>query len=234
MRQPPVPSRETEASRLRAGRNGLAPGARSEAVRLGGERDALAPLAGVDEAGRGALAGPVVAAAVACRPDQEFPGVRDSKLLSPARRAVLEKQIRIDCLAWSVGLASVEEIDRLNILRASLLAMRRALLGLPRQPARVRVDGPHLPDLPAGWAEKVELEALIGGDRRCPAIAAASILAKEWRDRLMRRLDRQWPGYRLAEHKGYAVPAHRAALERLGASPAHRLSFRPVRACIAG
>ena len=234
MRQPPVPLRGTEVSRLRGERDALPPGARSEADRLGEERDALAPLAGVDEAGRGALAGPVVAAAVACRPAQEFPGVRDSKLLSPARRAVLEQQIRRDCLAWSVGLATVEEIDRLNILRASLLAMRRALLGLPRKPAQVRVDGPHLPELPGGWASGIELEPMIRGDSRCPAIAAASILAKEWRDRLMRRLDRQWPGYRLAEHKGYAVPAHRAALERLGASPAHRLSFRPVRACIAG
>ena len=191
-------------------------------------------LAGVDEAGRGALAGPVVAAAVACSPGQKFPGVRDSKLLSPARRALLEEQIRVECLAWSVGLATVEEIDRLNILRASLLAMRRALLGLSRKPAWVGVDGPHLPDLPERWGSGIELEAMIRGDRRCPAIAAASIVAKEWRDGLMRRLDRKWPGYRLADHKGYAVPAHRTALERLGASPAHRLSFRPVRAGISG
>lgn len=191
-------------------------------------------LAGVDEAGRGALAGPVVAAAVACHAGQCFAGVRDSKVLSPARRARLEAQIRGECLAWSVGLATVEEIDRLNILRASLLAMRRAVLGLARWPARVRVDGPHLPDLPAGWGNGMELEAVIRGDGSCPAIAAASILAKEWRDRLMRKLDRKWPGYRLADHKGYAVPAHRDALERLGASPAHRLSFRPVRANIFG
>lgn len=193
-----------------------------------------AVLAGVDEAGRGALAGPVVAAAVACRPGQKFSGVRDSKLLSPARRARLEVQIRDECLAWSVGLATVEEIDRMNILHASLLAMRRALLGLPRKPAWVRVDGPYLPDLPGDWGDGMELEAVIRGDRSCPAIAAASILAKEWRDRLMRRLDGKWPGYRLAEHKGYAVPAHRAALERLGASPAHRLSFRPVRVGASG
>ena len=197
-------------------------------------RPRLEPVAGVDEAGRGALAGPVVAAAVACRQGSTFAGVRDSKLLSPARRALLEEQIRVECLAWSVGLATVEEIDRLNILRASLLAMRRALRGLPMKPAWVRVDGPHLPDLPAGWGDGTEIEAIIGGDRRCPVIAAASILAKEWRDRLMRRLDRQWPGYRLADHKGYAVPAHRAAIERLGASPAHRLSFRPLRADVTG
>ena len=200
------------------------PGARACPSRVSGI------LAGVDEAGRGALAGPVVAAAVALPAGRDIPGVRDSKTLSPARRAVLEEAIRSGCLAWSVGIAAVEEIDRLNVLRASLLAMRRALLGLSRQPALARVDGPYLPEMPASWRRDVELEAMIGGDRRCPLIAAASIVAKERRDRLMRRLDLKWPGYRLAEHKGYAVPAHRAALERLGASPAHRRSFRPVRA----
>ncbi len=187
-------------------------------------------LAGVDEAGRGALAGPVVAAAVALPAGRDIPGVRDSKLLSPARRAVLEEAIRSGCLAWSVGIAAVEEIDRLNVLRASLLAMRRALLGLSGKPSRVRVDGPYLPEMPAHWTRGVQLEAMVGGDRRCPLIAAASIVAKERRDRLMRRLDLRWPGYHLAEHKGYAVPAHRAALERLGASPEHRRSFGPVRA----
>ena len=191
-------------------------------------------LAGVDEAGRGALAGPVVAAAVALPAGRDIPGVRDSKLLSPARRAVLEEAIRRGCLAWSVGFAAVEEIDRLNVLHASLLAMRRALLALAGKPSLVRVDGPYLPDMPARWRRDVELEAMVGGDRRCPLIAAASIVAKERRDRLMRRLDRRWPGYQLAEHKGYAVPAHRAALERLGASPAHRRSFRPVRAVSGG
>ena len=160
--------------------------------------------------------------------------MRDSKLLSPARRAVLEEAIRSGCLAWSVGFAAVEEIDRLNVLHASLLAMRRALLALAGKPSLVRVDGPYLPDMPARWRRDVELEAMVGGDRRCPLIAAASIVAKERRDRLMRRLDRRWPGYQLAEHKGYAVPAHRAALERLGASPAHRRSFRPVRAVSGG
>lgn len=187
-------------------------------------------LAGVDEAGRGALAGPVVAAAVAFSTGRQISAARDSKLLSPGQRAALEQVIRGGCLAWSVGLATVEEIDRLNVLRASLLAMRRALLGLSRKPALVRVDGPYLPEMPARWSRNVELEALVGGDRRCRNIAAASILAKECRDRLMRGLDLMWPGYHLAQHKGYAVPAHRAALERLGASPAHRHSFRPVRA----
>lgn len=191
---------------------------------------AVGIVAGVDEAGRGALAGPVVAAAVALPAGRDIPGVRDSKLLSSARRAALEKAVRGGCLGWSLGLASVEEIDRLNVLQASLLAMRRALLGLCVEPAAVRVDGPWLPEMPARWRRDVEFEALVGGDRRCPIIAAASILAKESRDRLMRGLDLRWPGYRLAEHKGYAVPAHRAALERLGASPAHRMSFRPVRA----
>ena len=187
-------------------------------------------LAGVDEAGRGALAGPVVAAAVALPAGRDIAGVRDSKRLTPPQRALLETAIRGGCLAWSVGLATVAEIDRLNVLRASLLAMRRALLGLSGKPALVRVDGPYLPEMPARWLRDVELEAIIGGDRRCPRIAAASILAKEYRDRLMRGLDLEWPGYHLAQHKGYAVPAHRAALERLGASPAHRRSFRPVRA----
>ncbi len=190
--------------------------------------------AGVDEAGRGALAGPVVAAAVAFHAGRRVIGVRDSKQLSPKQRAPLERKIRSACVAWAVGLATVEEIDRLNVLQASLLAMRRAVLALPQKPALVQVDGPYLPDLPWEWRRNVELEAVIRGDSRYHAIAAASILAKEWRDRMMRRLDLEWPGYHLADHKGYAVPVHRAALERLGACPAHRRSFRPVRACMGG
>ncbi|WP_446831580.1 ribonuclease HII [Candidatus Foliamicus sp.] len=187
-------------------------------------------FAGVDEAGRGALAGPVVAAAVLLPVGGGLPGARDSKQLTPRQRAALEGPIRAGCLAWAVGLASVQEIDRLNILRASLLAMRRALGGLARRPDLVHVDGPYVPELPPGWAGKVQLEAMIGGDRRCSAIAAASVLAKEWRDRVMRGLDRRWPGYQLGQHKGYGAPAHRLALRRLGASPVHRMSFRPVRA----
>ena len=190
--------------------------------------------AGVDEAGRGALAGPVVAAAVAFHAGRSVIGVRDSKQLSHRQRAQLERKIRSACVAWAVGLATVEEIDRLNVLQASLLAMRRAVLALPQKPGLVQVDGPYLPDLPRKWRRGVELEAVIRGDSRCHAIAAASILAKEWRDRMMRRLDSEWPGYHLADHKGYAVPAHRAALDRLGACPAHRRSFRPVRACMGG
>lgn len=189
-------------------------------------------VAGVDEAGRGALAGPVVAAAVAFRAGQAVAGVRDSKQLPPPARARLEGKIRSGCAAWAVALATVEEIDQLNVLRASLLAMRRALLALPQKPDRIQVDGPCLPELPARWRRDVELEAVIGGDRLIPGISAASILAKQWRDRLMRQLDQEWPGYRLAQHKGYGVPFHRAALERLGACPAHRRSFRPVRAAI--
>ncbi len=187
-------------------------------------------FAGVDEAGRGALAGPVVAAAVVLPLGRSVAGVRDSKQLTPGRRALLEGRIRDECLCWAVGWATVEEIDRLNILRASLLAMRRALSGLSRRVSRVCVDGPHLPELPRVWPGDVQLQAVIGGDRQCPAIAAASVLAKEWRDRTMRRLALRWPGYRLAQHKGYGVPAHRLALQRLGACPAHRMSFRPVRA----
>ena len=171
-------------------------------------------LAGTDEAGRGALAGPVVAAAVLLPVGSGVAGVRDSKQLAPRRRAVLEGRIRTECLSWAVGLATAGEIDRLNILRASLLAMRRALEGLCLRPSLVRVDGPHLPELPSGWPAEVQMEALVGGDRRCPAIAAASVLAKEWRDRAMRRLDQSWPGYRLAQHKGYGVPAHLQALRR--------------------
>ena len=191
----------------------------------------IAAFAGVDEAGRGALAGPVVAAAVVLPAGGRVRGVRDSKQLTPRRREVLEARIRAECLAWAVGLATVEEIDRCNVLRASLLAMRRALDGLGRRSCLVRVDGPHLPGLPRAWPnDEVRREAVIGGDRLCPAIAAASVLAKQWRDRAMRRLDQSWPGYRLAQHKGYGVPAHLQALQRLGASPVHRMSFRPIRA----
>ncbi len=188
----------------------------------------------MDEAGRGALAGPVVAAAVVLPAAVAVAGVRDSKRLTARRRAVLEGRIRAECLAWAVGLATVEEIDRLDILRASLLAMRRAVSGLCLRPALVRVDGPHLPELPRGWPDRVQREAVVGGDCCCPAIAAASVLAKVWRDRAMRRLDLKWPGYLFAQHKGYGTPAHRSALRRLGASPAHRPSFRPVRSCREG
>jgi ribonuclease HII len=184
-------------------------------------------LAGVDEAGRGPLAGPVVAAAVLLRPGQTIAGVRDSKQLSATRRERLVALIQAEALGWSVALASVAEIDRLNIRGATLLAMRRAIDALGQLPMRLRVDGRDLPPLEGyrGVAEPV-----IGGDRSCPAIAAASILAKVHRDALMLELDRRWPAYGFARHKGYPTAEHRALLRELGPCPDHRHSFAPVRA----
>lgn len=181
-------------------------------------------VAGVDEAGRGPLAGPVVAAAVILDPEAPVAGLDDSKRLSPARREALAGQIRARALAWNVAEAGVEEIDRLNILQASLLAMRRAVEGLQMRPDRVRVDGDAVPP-----GLVVSAEAVVGGDARVPEIAAASILAKVARDALLCRLDREHPGYGFARHKGYPTREHLAALERLGPSPAHRRSFAPVR-----
>ncbi|MFP4161080.1 MAG: ribonuclease HII [Ectothiorhodospira sp.] len=180
-------------------------------------------VAGVDEAGRGPLAGPVVAAAVILDPARPVDGVADSKTLQPARREALEPVIRETALAWALGICSPEEIDRLNILQATFLAMRRAVEGLARAPALVLVDGNRCPELPCA------ARAVVGGDRRVAAIGAASILAKVHRDRLMVDLDARHPGYGLAAHKGYPTAAHRAALVRLGPSPCHRRSFAPVR-----
>ena len=187
---------------------------------------ATGALAGVDEAGRGPLAGPVVAAAVLLRPGQAIAGVRDSKQLSPARRERLVGLIHAEALGFAVALASVEEIDRLNIRGATLLAMQRAIRALGQLPMRLRIDGRDLPPLPGypGVAEPV-----IGGDRSCPAIAAASILAKVHRDALMLELDQRWPAYGFARHKGYPTAEHRALLRELGPCPDHRRSFAPVR-----
>ncbi len=183
-------------------------------------------LAGVDEAGRGPLAGPVFAAAVILNPRRPIPGLRDSKQLSEAERERLADQIRERSLAWAVAWADSEEIDALNILQATFLAMRRAVLGLGVTPDRVLVDGNRLPVL-------VDLcprsEAIVRGDARIPAISAASILAKTGRDRLLQSLDRVYPGYRLGEHKGYPTPVHLAALAVQGPSVIHRRSFGPVR-----
>jgi ribonuclease HII len=168
----------------------------------------------------------VYAAAVILDPQHPIEGLRDSKQLSPARRAQLAVQIRRHALAWQVAWADVEEIDCLNILGATLLAMRRAVAGLALRPTLVQVDGNRLPQI-ADCCDRVE--AVVRGDSLIAAISAASILAKEGRDALMPELERAYPGYQLATHKGYPTPDHLAALARLGPSPQHRRSFAPVR-----
>ena len=184
-------------------------------------------LAGVDEVGRGPLAGDVVAAAVILVPERPIKGLRDSKKLSAAQRESLAPAIRERALAWSLARASVAEIDELNILHASMLAMRRAVEALSPQPQYVLVDGNRLPC----W--EYPSEPVVKGDDRVPAIAAASILAKVQRDSEMVALDRQFPGYGLARHKGYPTRAHLTALRELGVSAIHRRSFAPVRDLLA-
>lgn len=183
-------------------------------------------VCGVDEVGRGPLAGPVVAAAVILDPDRPVAGLADSKKLTERRREQLFEQIRANALAWSLGRAEVAEIDRINILQASLLAMQRAVAGLGRMPQHALVDGNRLPAL------SCPARAVVGGDASEPCISAASILAKVVRDREMVQLDAQYPGYGLARHKGYPTRVHLAALETLGVSPIHRRSFAPVRRLI--
>ncbi len=178
--------------------------------------------AGVDEAGRGPLAGPVVAAAVILDERQPIAGLNDSKKLSPARREALFEQIRARALCFAIAEASVEEIDRLNILQATLLAMRRAVAGLRLRPGLVLVDGNRLPVLDCA------AEAIVGGDALVPSISAASILAKVYRDRWCVQVDAQYPQYGFAGHKGYGTAAHMDALRAHGACPLHRRSFAPV------
>ncbi|MEE4184436.1 MAG: ribonuclease HII [Gammaproteobacteria bacterium] len=187
---------------------------------------------GVDEAGRGPLAGPVVAAAVVLRDGATIKGVRDSKQLSPARRTELAASIRAAAVSWSVAVADVAEIDQLNILGATMLAMRRAVSGLSVQPDLLRIDGNRLPDLDAGFTGR--LEALVGGDDICPAIGAASILAKVARDEMMRALHLEYPMYGFDSHKGYPTRLHLEALAKFGVSPVHRMSYRPVREAAGG
>lgn len=182
-----------------------------------------AMVAGVDEVGRGCLAGPVYAAAVLFRPGREVVGLRDSKQLSAARRQALAPKIRAAALTWAIGRAEVEEIDRINILQATFLAMRRAVQALDPQPLRCRVDGSANPGLP------MPVQLVVGGDALEPAIMAASILAKVARDEEMLRLDALYPGYGLAQHKGYGTPTHLAALRSLGPCALHRMSFSPCR-----
>jgi len=180
-------------------------------------------VAGVDEAGRGPLAGPVIAAAVILDPDNPVMGLQDSKQLSPARRESLYAEITVQALAWATGRSEVAEIDAINILQATLLAMRRAVEKLVPAADYVLVDGNRCPQLTC------PAEAIIKGDSRIPAISAASILAKVTRDREMVELDGLYPGYGLARHKGYPSRTHLEALHRLGVTPVHRRSYAPVR-----
>lgn len=179
-------------------------------------------VAGVDEAGRGPLAGPVVAAAVILDDQQPIKGLADSKVLSARRREQLFDEIRAKALCCCIAQASVEEIEQLNILQATLLAMRRSVEGLRLKPALVLVDGNRLPMLP------MRAEAIVKGDALVAAISAASILAKVQRDRWCLELDLQYPQYGFAQHKGYGTAQHLAALTRHGACPQHRKTFRPV------
>ena len=179
-------------------------------------------IAGVDEAGRGPLAGPVVAAAVILDPDQPIAGLADSKKLSPIRREQLAVEIRAKSLAWALGRAEVAEIDRLNILQASLLAMQRAVTALSIVPEQALVDGNRCPRLAC------PCQAIVKGDATVPAISAASILAKVARDAELRELHERYPRYGFARHKGYPTAAHLDALHRFGPCPEHRRSFAPV------
>lgn len=183
-------------------------------------------IAGVDEAGRGPLAGPVVAAAVVLQPGAPIDGLADSKQLTDARRRALAAEIQRSARAWCIARAEVGEIDRLNILQATMLAMQRAVEGLALVPELALVDGNRLPALPC------EGRAVIKGDQTEPAISAASILAKVSRDDEMLRLDKAHPEYGFAAHKGYPTRAHREALSRFGVTEHHRRSFGPVRSAL--
>lgn len=183
-------------------------------------------ICGVDEAGRGPLAGPVSAAAVILDPTRPIAGLADSKKLSEKQRDLLAPLIRERALAWAVAYAEVDEIDQLNILQATLLAMRRAVLALPIQPQQVLVDGLYCPQT------GIPSEAIVKGDSKVAAISAASILAKTARDELMLKLHQQYPQYGFDAHKGYPTAAHIEALQMHGVSDVHRRSFRPVRELI--
>ena len=188
--------------------------------------DVLIPdgrVAGVDEAGRGPLAGPVVAGAVILDPHNPIDGLQDSKRLTAARREVLYVEIQEKALAWAVASADVGEIDRINILQATMLAMQRAVEALQPAAEHALIDGNRCPVLAC------PAQAIVKGDSRVAAISAASIMAKVTRDREMLSLDLQYPGYGLAQHKGYPSKAHIEALEKLGVTPIHRCSYAPVR-----
>lgn len=192
-----------------------------------GRDAAIERIAGVDEAGRGPIAGPVVVAAVILDPRRPIPGIADSKRLSPKRRARLDAEIRRHALAHAIVVVEADTIDRINILAATLAGMREALAALAPAPTQALIDGDRLPpDLPC------PAEAIVDGDALVPAIGAASILAKVHRDRLMDECHARWPHYGFDAHRGYPTRAHLEALKRLGPCPAHRRSFAPVRACL--
>jgi len=186
------------------------------------------PVAGIDEAGRGPLAGPVVAAAVILNPSRPINGLDDSKKLSAVRREALNHEIMDKAVSWSVAWADPAEIDAINILAATMLAMRRAILGLSVVPTAVQVDGNRLPNLQF-HGRKLPGEAIVGGDAIVPAISAASIIAKTTRDRIMVGMDALYPAYEFARHKGYGTEIHRARLQEHGPCEQHRRSFAPVR-----
>lgn len=183
-------------------------------------------ICGVDEAGRGPLAGPVTAAAVILDPARPIEGLRDSKKLSEAQRDALAVQIKERALAWSIAQCSEQEIDTLNILQATMLAMRRAVEGLSVQPTLALIDGNRCPVM------AVRSEAIVKGDDKVPAISAASILAKTARDHLLAELHTQYPQYALDQHKGYPTALHLARLKEHGVSPIHRKSYAPVKALL--
>jgi ribonuclease HII len=204
---------------------------KADAVYSAHQQELLAPTdqtlsCGVDEAGRGPLAGPVYAAAVILDPRFAIAGLADSKTLSANERQRLAREIKAHSLAWAVACASVEEIDALNILRASLLAMRRAVESLELMPTEVLVDGQHCPVL------SIPVRAIVRGDGSVRQIAAASILAKTARDAVMRELHLQYPEYGMDRHKGYPTSAHLQAIKRYGITCVHRRSFAPVRAVL--
>lgn len=183
-------------------------------------------IAGVDEVGRGPLAGAVVAAAVILDPDNPIKGLTDSKKLTEKQREKLAVEIREKSLSWALGRAEVEEIDEINILWASMLAMKRAVEALEVSPTFVKIDGNRCPDL------SFPMEAIVKGDLTVPQISAASIIAKVARDHEMQQMDITYPGYGFAKHKGYPTKQHQEALVELGVSPIHRLSFKPVQRLI--
>jgi ribonuclease HII len=188
-------------------------------------------VGGVDEAGRGPLAGPVTAAAVMLDPRDPIDGLSDSKALTPERREELAVEIRRRSLAWGIGWADVAEIDALDILQATFLAMRRALLAMPCAPEHVIIDGDRCPIL-AGLALRCTMEPVVGGDATVACVSAASILAKVARDAYMVELECRYPGYGLAIHKGYSTPVHLEALRRLGPSAIHRTTYAPVQSAL--